>query len=181
MHLSSTQLATLTVVGLLIGIVGGMLGLGGGILVIPTLVTLYGFTYPQAVGTSLAMLLPPIGIFAVAAHWRVGNVNVPAAAVLALGFAVGALLGAKLVTTGTIPQETLRVLFAFFLLYLAGSILFRNEPRVRGVLYTLIIVGVAGAARVLLMMIGMRWEKQFGIEQTYRKRLQAPISPDYEI
>jgi uncharacterized membrane protein YfcA len=158
-----------------------MLGLGGGVLVIPTLVTLYGFTYPQAVGTSLGMLLPPIGIFAFLTFYRTGNVSIAAAGLLALGFAVGAFLGAKLVTTGSIPQDTLRVLFAYFLMYVAGSVLFRDEPRVRGVLYSLIIVGAFGAARLALQLIGKRWEKRYGIEPTYRARLRVPLAPDYEI
>jgi uncharacterized protein len=181
MQLTIIQLASLTLVGLLIGILGGMLGIGGGVLVIPVLVTLFGFTYPQAVGTSLGMLLPPIGIFAFLAYYRSGNVSISAAALLALGFAIGAFLGAKLVTTGMIPQERLRVFFGFFLLYVAGSILFRNEPRVRAVLYTLIIVGGAGASRFALQLIGKRWESGYGVEQTYRAQLRVPVAPDYEI
>src|SRR5215216_6007709 len=120
MQLSGVQLSSLVLVGLLIGILGGMLGIGGGVLVIPVLVTLYGFTYPQAVGTSLGMLLPPIGIFAFATYYRSGNISIAAAGFLALGFAIGAYFGAKLVATGMIPQETLRILFAFFLMYVAG-------------------------------------------------------------
>src|SRR5436190_3751291 len=106
MHLTLLQLASLLAVGLAIGILGGMLGIGGGVLVIPTLVTLYGFTYPQAVGTSLGMLLPPIGIFAFLSYYRSGNVSLAAAGMLALGFAVGAFFGAKLITTGKIPENT---------------------------------------------------------------------------
>jgi uncharacterized membrane protein YfcA len=181
MQLTVMQLASLIVVGLGIGVVGGMLGIGGGVLVIPTLVTLYGFTYPQAVGTSLGMLLPPIGIFAFLAYHRTGNVNLPGAIMLAIGFAVGAYVGSKLVTTGKIPENTLRIIFACFLLYVAGSILFRHEPRVRAVLYTLILLGVVGIVRGVLELIGKHWETRFHIEEVYREQLRAPIAPDYEI
>ena len=181
MHLTLLQLASLLAVGLAIGILGGMLGIGGGVLVIPTLVTLYGFTYPQAVGTSLGMLLPPIGIFAFVTYYRAGNVSLAAAGMLALGFAVGAFFGAKLITTGKIPENGLRTLFAFFLIYVAGSILFRNDARVRAVLYTLIILAAAAIARFPLRLIGKRWEKRFALADVYRIELEAPIAPDYEI
>src|SRR5262245_42127184 len=107
MHLSSLQLVSLVFVGLAIGVISGMLGIGGGVLVIPTLVTLYGLTYVQAVGTSLGMLLPPIGIFAFLTYYRHGNVNLAAAGMLAIGFAFGAYFGGRLVTTGKIPEDTL--------------------------------------------------------------------------
>jgi uncharacterized membrane protein YfcA len=158
-----------------------MLGIGGGVLVIPALVTLYGFTYPQAVGTSVGMLLPPIGIFAFLAYHKSGNVSLPAAGVLAIGFALGAYLGARLVTTGAIPQNMLRVLFAFFLLYIAGSILFRHQPRVRAVLYTLILLSAFALVRAFLAALGKRWESRFHLEMIYRKQLEIPLAPDYEI
>ena len=181
MRLTPMQLASLCAVGVFIGVVSGMLGIGGGILVIPTLVTLYGFTYPQAVGTSLGMLLPPIGIFAFLTYYRSGNVSIPAAAMLAAGFALGAFFGANLVNTGKIPQETLRILFALFLLYVGGSILFRSDLRIRAVFYTLILIAVAMVARLWLRALGRRWDKEYSVEQTYRIQLTVPIDPDYHI
>src|SRR3954462_5117338 len=95
-------------VGLAVGSVGGMLGIGGGVLVIPALVFLFGFSQKLAVGTSLAMLLPPIGIFAIVGYWP-RYVDVRAAALLAAGFAVGGYLGGRLGASGAIPERTLRV------------------------------------------------------------------------
>src|SRR3954469_11846471 len=119
--------------GLVVGTLAGMLGIGGGVLVIPALVFLFGFSQKTAIGTSLAMLLPPIGIFAILGYWP-DSVNVRAAALLAGGFAVGGWVGGRLVQSGYVPERALRVLFAFFLLYLAGNLLFRSERRVAAAL-----------------------------------------------
>src|SRR3954470_16498675 len=103
MGLSGGHWYGFVVVGLVIGVVGGMLGIGGGVLVIPALVFLFGFSQKMAVGTSLAMLLPPIGIFAILGYWP-DSVNVRAAALLAGGFAVGGWVGGRLVQSGYVPE-----------------------------------------------------------------------------
>src|SRR6185369_15626414 len=107
-----------------------------------------------AVGTSLAMLLPPIGIFAFLVYYRAGNVDGIAATMLAIGFAAGASVGALLVNTKRIHEDTLRVMFAFFLLYIAGSILFRHQRRVWAVLNTVIVMATFAAGYVLLRAVG---------------------------
>src|SRR5437764_11563390 len=89
--------------GLVIGIISGMLGIGGGVLVIPALTFLFGFTQQMAVGTSVGMLLPPIGVFAFVRFYKSGQVDLPAAGLLALGFAAGAYVGAVLVTRQLVP------------------------------------------------------------------------------
>src|SRR5689334_407622 len=124
------------VVGAVVGTVGGMLGIGGGVLIIPALVFLFGFPQRLAVGTSLAMLLPPIGLFAIAPYWRDGNVRLGAAMLLAAGFAAGGWLGGQLVSRHVVSDRGLRVMFAFFLLYVAGNMLFRSEARVLAALKT---------------------------------------------
>src|SRR5437868_5790088 len=100
--MSPTTLLLVLAIGLAIGIVSGMVGIGGGVLVIPVLMFGFGFSQARANGTSLAMLLPPIGIFAVLSYWRAGNIDWPFAAALAIGFAGGAFIGAKLVNNGQI-------------------------------------------------------------------------------
>jgi len=76
------------------GAVSGMFGIGGGIFVIPAMVWLYGFDQKMATGTSLGMLLPPIGIAAFWQYYRSDLVNVPAAALLVAGFLAGSYLSA---------------------------------------------------------------------------------------
>ena len=109
---SLTVSLALIVVGLIVGTISGMVGIGGGVLVIPILMIGFGFSQVKANGTSIAMLLPPIGIFAVMSYWRANNVDPGYAALLAIGFAVGAYFGARAVNSGTINPATLRILFS---------------------------------------------------------------------
>ncbi|MDD4956304.1 MAG: sulfite exporter TauE/SafE family protein [Candidatus Omnitrophica bacterium] len=99
----------LVVVGLLAGVVSGLIGIGGGIIVVPALIYIFGYNQHMAQGTTLAMLVPPIGILAAWTYYRNGHVNIIAAVLLCLGFVIGGLLGAKL--AGSIPADALRKLF----------------------------------------------------------------------
>jgi len=81
-------------IGAATGAVSGMFGIGGGIFVIPAMVYIYGFSQKMATGTSLGMLLPPIGIMAFLQYYRTGLVSVPAALLLIAGFLAGSYLSA---------------------------------------------------------------------------------------
>lgn len=85
-------------VGLVGGVASGLVGIGGGVVIVPLLVYLFGFTQHQAQGTTLALLLPPVGALAVWAYYQKSYVDVRAAALLCVGFVLGAWLGAKLAT-----------------------------------------------------------------------------------
>lgn len=102
--------------GIAVGIVSGMLGIGGGVLLIPGLVLLFGFSQQEAQGTSLAVLIPPIGIFAAIVYYQHGFVRLPVVGLVALGFVLGAPWGAKLVSH--LPVAGLRLAFGILLLYL---------------------------------------------------------------
>lgn len=169
------------VIGTVIGILSGMLGIGGGVLVIPALVFFFSFTHKQAVGTSLGMMLPPIGILAVIQYYRADQVKIVPALLLSLAFMGGAWLGAYLVTKDRIPERTLRVAFAFFIIYIAGNMLFRSERRVWAVLQTFMLVGGFALAHILFRMIGKRWDREFSADEVYRRRVQVAMAPDYEI
>jgi hypothetical protein len=95
--------------GLLTGVSSGMFGLGGGIIIIPALVFLFGFSQHQAQGTTLALMVPPIGLLAAWQYYRQGYVDLKIAAFVCLGFFFGGLLGAKLVVG--LPESLLRRLF----------------------------------------------------------------------
>jgi uncharacterized protein len=144
----------LLLAGIAIGVISGMVGIGGGLLVIPLLVIFFRFSQQQAAGTSLAMLLPPIGIFAVLAYAKVGNINWPYAAILALGFALGGYIGARIINSGTISPTVLRVGFALFLVFVAANILFRSGGRARAALETSALVGSFLAAWLLFRFLG---------------------------
>ena len=100
--------------GLAAGILSGLVGIGGGILIVPALVFLFGFSQEQAQGTTLALLVPPIGILAAWTYYTHGFVDVKVAGLIAIGFIVGNLLGAR-VAIG-ISNEVLGKTFGAFLI-----------------------------------------------------------------
>lgn len=90
-----TQPLLFVILGLAAGVLSGLLGLGGGIILVPALVFVFGYSQHLAQGTTLALMVPPIGILAAWTYWKNGNVNLPAAAWICLGFVIGGLLGAR--------------------------------------------------------------------------------------
>jgi uncharacterized protein len=174
--------ALLILVGCLIGIIGGMVGIGGGVLVIPVLMIGFGFSQVRANGTSLAMLLPPIGIFAVMTYSKAGNVDWRFAILLAVGFTVGAYIGAKLVTSGRINPALLRLMFAFLLLYVAARILFGPGAVTHAATGTILLMFAFGSAYILARVLGRRWERQTPEWPTvFRRKQRESFGYDYEI
>ncbi len=86
----------LVVIGLLAGILSGFVGVGGGIIIVPALVFMLGFTQHQAQGTSLFVLSIPVVILATLNYWKTGNVNWKYGLIIALTFVVGGYIGSKL-------------------------------------------------------------------------------------
>lgn len=100
--------------GLAAGVLSGLMGLGGGVIIIPVLVLFFGFSQHTAQGTTLALMVPPIGLLAAWIYYKAGFVQLKAAALICLGFFVGGLIGAKFVTA--IPEPILRKIFGTLLL-----------------------------------------------------------------
>ena len=111
----------LIVIGIITGVMAGMLGIGGAIIMIPALVFLLGISQQTAQGTSLAVMLPPIGIIAAYNYYKAGHVNIRFAIVLAVFFLVGSYFGSKLALT--IPQNVLKKIFGVLLLLVAAKML----------------------------------------------------------
>jgi hypothetical protein len=105
----------LLLIGITAGIASGMFGIGGGVIIVPVLVTLLRFDLLAATGTSLAALLMPVGIFAVIEYYRAGKLHIPTAAWIAVGLIGGAWAGAELALS--LPVRTLQQLYGIFLLY----------------------------------------------------------------
>jgi uncharacterized membrane protein YfcA len=82
--------------GLFAGVFSGLIGIGGGIIIVPALAVIFGMTQHQAQGTTLAMMVPPIGILAAWTYYKQGDVDLKVAAFLAAGFFLGGLIGAKI-------------------------------------------------------------------------------------
>ena len=99
-------------IGALAGVAAGLFGVGGGIVLVPALIYWTGFSQHVATGTSLAVLLPPIGLAATLEYYRHGNVDVRAAVFLALGLFAGAWVGAWLANQMKGPH--LRLAFGLF-------------------------------------------------------------------
>lgn len=89
-----TSILTLLIIGLIAGILSGFFGIGGGVVIVPSLIFFLGFSQHKATGTSLAVLLPPIGLAAVWEYYGHGNVDLRAALFVALAALVGAWVGA---------------------------------------------------------------------------------------
>jgi uncharacterized protein len=100
--------------GLIAGVLSGLLGIGGGIFVIPALVFLLGFSQQMAQGTTLAMMVPPIGLFAAWVYYSKGFVDLKVAGLMCIGFFIGGFFGAKFATA--IPATMLSRLFGVAML-----------------------------------------------------------------
>jgi Sulfite exporter TauE/SafE. len=121
MKMSTSMILILIVIGTITGVMAGMLGIGGAIIMIPALVFLLGISQQTAQGTSLAVMLPPVGIIAAYNYYKAGHVNIRFAIVLALFFLVGSYFGSKLALN--IPQEVLKKIFGILLLLVAAKML----------------------------------------------------------
>lgn len=119
--MSVYQLILLIIIGLLSGMLAGIFGVGGAILVIPALVFMMGLSQHQAQGTSLAFMIPPIGILAAWNYWKEGYVNWKFALVLSLTFVVGAYLGS--IFSLNISDRMLRRIFGVLLLFVAAKMI----------------------------------------------------------
>ena len=100
--------------GLVAGVFSGLIGIGGAIIIIPSLVLLFGLSQHMAQGTTLALMVPPIGLLAAWIYYKNGFVDLKIAALICLGFFVGGLVGARFATA--IPEQILRRMFGIVLL-----------------------------------------------------------------
>jgi uncharacterized protein len=108
--------------GVLAGAFSGLIGIGGGVIIVPALVLLFGMTQHNAQGTTLALLVPPIGILAAWTYYKQGFVDVKIAAFIALGFVLGSIVGAKFATG--MSNDLLQKVFGFALLLISLKMIF---------------------------------------------------------
>jgi hypothetical protein len=93
-----TDAVFLVALGIIAGLLSGLIGIGGGVIIVPALVFLFGMTQHQAQGTTLALLVPPIGFLAAWTYYKHGHVDLRAAALICGGFVLGSLFGARFAT-----------------------------------------------------------------------------------
>lgn len=108
-------------VGLCAGVLSGLFGIGGGVIIVPALVYVLGFSLHRAIGTSLAVLLPPVGLVAFLEYYRRHDVNFGAAMIIAAALVFGAWLGALLASRLSGP--TLRLVFGILVVVLGCSMI----------------------------------------------------------
>lgn len=110
------------ILGVLAGILGGMFGIGGGTIMIPVLVYMFGLSQHQAQGTTLAVMVPPIGLLAAMRYYYSGNVKLGMAAYICVGFFIGGLIGANFVQGFSEPL--LKKMFGVYLLVISINMIF---------------------------------------------------------
>lgn len=114
----------LLILGVGAGVLSGMFGIGGGVVIVPVLATLFGFALREAIATSLGALMMPVALLAVIAYYRAGLLRVATAVFVSFGLIVGGVLGAQI--QDALSLDNLQVLYGIFLLYNAWRFL---EPR----------------------------------------------------
>lgn len=114
----------LILIGLFAGVFGGFVGLGGGVIMIPALVYILGMSQHAAQGTSLAVMLPPIGILAAYNYWKAGELNMNYAMIIAASFIIGGYFGSKFALQ--MPVAMMKKIFAFALIIMAVNMLIRK-------------------------------------------------------
>ncbi|MCS7015510.1 MAG: sulfite exporter TauE/SafE family protein [Gemmatales bacterium] len=153
-------------IGLLSGILSGLFGIGGGILLIPALVYWFGYTQHEAQGTTLAVLIPPIGLFAALEYYRRGHMRLGAVPWLIIGLMVGAYLGAVLAPR--IPETWMRRMFGLLLCYVGVEFLLTGLSESR-------FWPAAAVTGLLGILMGV-WSK-WGMSHSRAAEPSAPEDP----
>lgn len=119
-----TQVLLLLLIGLLAGTASGALGVGGAIIIIPAFVYIIGLSQHEAQGTSLTLMLPPVGALAFYNYYKQGFVNLKVAVIVMIAFFIGGYFGSLL--SIHIPDKILRKVFGGLLLIVAIKMIFEK-------------------------------------------------------
>lgn len=114
-------------VGIAAGMLSGLVGVGGGIIIVPALVYFIGFSQKTAQGTSLGLIMLPVGILGVLQYYKQGHIDYRVVGILAIGFLAGSFFGSKMALT--ISQETLKKVFAILMIIIAAKMLLFDKPK----------------------------------------------------
>jgi uncharacterized membrane protein YfcA len=116
------KIALFLVIGIASGYLSGLIGIGGGTIIIPALIFFFGMSQIDAQGTTLAVLIPPVGILAAMVYYKNGHVNLMTALFICIGFILGAYFGAN--TAVNLPNLLLKRIFGAFLMIVALQMIF---------------------------------------------------------
>jgi uncharacterized protein len=120
--MSFPTILLLVLIGIFAGIMSGFIGVGGGVIIVPALVYFLGISQHMAQGTSLLIMIPPIGILAVMNYYKAGQVHWGYAAVIAVAFIVGAYYGSKL--SLKLNANLVKFIFGIFMLYVSVRMIY---------------------------------------------------------
>lgn len=112
----------LLAIGLIAGAMSGFVGIGGGVIMVPALIYILGMSQHEAQGTSLFLMLPPIGILAVMNYWKADSLNWKYGLIIALAFVVGGYFGSKLALK--LSPALVKVIFGILMLYISVKMIY---------------------------------------------------------
>lgn len=158
------MILTILALGLTVGVLVGLLGIGGGVVLVPALAYLLGYDQHLAQGTSLFILLPPIGLGALREYWKNGQVDLRAGIYCAIGFLLGGYVGGRIAVP--LPSRELRGFFGLFLILSAIPLWYKTqaspssvqpaqEANPKDLLRALGIAGIAAFCGVAAGMVGI--------------------------
>jgi len=121
-----STLIILVCIGLLAGFLSGMIGIGGGIIIVPALVYFLGVSQQSAQGTSIALMLPPIGVLAAMNYYKAGSLDIKYALVIAITFIIGGYLGSKM-SLAYFSEATMKKVFGLILMVVSIKMVFFSK------------------------------------------------------
>ena len=116
--MDAQALIVLLLIGAAAGCLSGFIGIGGGLLIVPALMYFMGMSQMAAQGTSLALMLPPIGALAVMNYWKAGELDIRAASIMVVAFVLGGWLGSRF----ALSMNPMKVRLAFGLIMLYAAV-----------------------------------------------------------
>jgi uncharacterized membrane protein YfcA len=126
-HMETQIILIVILVGVVAGMLSGLVGIGGGLVIVPALVYFLGMSQHSAQGTSLALILLPVGILAVLTYYKQGYIDIKIVGLLAIGFVLGSYLGSKIAIN--IPESAVRKCFAVLMILVALKMIFFDSKK----------------------------------------------------
>lgn len=115
-------IVALILIGVFAGMMSGFVGIGGGVVMVPALVYIMGLSQHTAQGTSLILMLPPIGILAVMNYYKQGHVNISYGVIIALAFVIGGYFGSKIALK--MSASKVKLIFGILMLYVSVKMIY---------------------------------------------------------
>lgn len=174
------QILLYLIIGMTIGALSGALGIGGGVLLVPALIWFCGFKMERATGTSLAILIPPIGLPAALQAYRADRVDIAAACWIAAAFAVGAF--ASQAVFDYLPTLLLRLLLGMVMVYVGVRFMLASDSEAANAAAGLAAAAFAWVGFIVFRSVGRRYLPPPALgDEIRRMQREGRGDPDYHI